>query len=289
MIKANILKLIASVAKHCPKLVWQARSLKRRHKIVHIARPRCLYDMIVRLSIDNANNPLWSLLADKWGVREYIAEHLGEEYLIPSLGCYESVGDIDFEKLPNEFVLKTNNGCSSNVIVSDKSKLDIRATKAFLKSKLEQPYGELTGQLHYSHIKPLIVAEKLMKQGGANTSLIDYKFYCINSKIETIVVITNRKANNHTPETIVRDANWQSVPEMTNQNVVNDVALAKPEHFDELKDIVVRLSKPFKFVRVDMYVIGGRIYFGEFTFTPYSEEHFSTLGCDYIFNKIKEG
>jgi hypothetical protein len=73
---------------------------------------------------------------------------------------------------------------------------------------------------------------------------------------------------------------------MTNQNVVNDVELAKPEHFEELKDIVVQLSKPFKFVRVDMYVIDGKIYFGEFTFTPYSEEHFSKLGCDYIFNKI---
>jgi hypothetical protein len=287
MIKSKILKLIAAVAKRCPKLVWQARSLKRRHKIVHIAHPQCLYDMIVKLSIDNANNPLWALLADKWGARKYIAEHLGEEYLIPSLGCYESVEDIDFASLPNEFVLKTNNGCSSNVIVNDKSKLDIEATKAFLKSKLELPYGEFTGQLHYSHIKPLIVAEKLMKQGGTNTSLIDYKFYCIDSKIETIVVITNRKANNHKPETIVRNENWQSVPEMTNQNVVNDVELAKPEHFEELKDIVVQLSKPFKFVRVDMYVIDGKIYFGEFTFTPYSEEHFSKLGCDYIFNKIK--
>jgi hypothetical protein len=287
MINSKILKLVAVVAKRCPKLVWQARSLKRRHKFVHISHPECLYDMIVKLSIDNANNPLWALLADKWGVRKYIADNLGEEYLIPSLGCYESVDDIDFAKLPSEFVLKTNNGCSSNVIVNDKNKLDIKATKTFLKNKLELPYGELTGQLHYAQIKPLIVAEKLMKQGGTNTSLIDYKFYCIDSKIEAIVVITNRKANNHTPETIVRDENWQSVPEMTNQNVVNDVELAKPEHFEELKDIVVRLSKPFKFVRVDMYVIDGKIYFGEFTFTPYSEEHFSKLGCDYIFNKVK--
>ena len=281
-----MLQILGSVLKHFPKLVWQLRSYRRRKKFINFNTPKDMFSKIAQMSVENANNPLWSKLADKWAVRDYIKKELGEEFLIPLLGCYNSVEEIDFEALPDSFVLKTNNGCSTNIIVPAKDKLNRDEAKKFLAKWQKFPYGEVTAQLHYSHIKPLIIAEKFMIQGGNNSSLIDYKFYCVNGDIEAIVLNLNRKANNHRPETIVRDVNWESIPEMTNQNVVCTREVECPECFDELKSIVRKLAAPFKFVRVDMYVIDNHIYFGEFTFTPYIDDHFSPKGLQYILNKL---
>lgn len=283
-----MIRLLAKIFKHCPKFVWELRSILRRKKFVNFNAPNDLYSKIAQLAVLNANNPMWGRLADKWAVREYIKQEIGEQYLIPSLGCYKSADEIDFDSLPDSFVLKTNNGCGTNVIVPDKSKLDIDKAKKFLDKGLKMPYGELSGQLHYAQIEPLIVAEKFMVQGGNNSSLIDYKFYCVADEIEAVVITMNRKVNNHRPETLVRSADWKAIPEMTNQSVLCTRELECPKCYDELKSIVKKLAAPFNFVRVDMYVIDGKIYFGEFTFTPYADDHLSPLGLNKVLVKINK-
>ena len=209
---------------------------------------------------------LKSRLSDKYAVREWIKETIGEQYLIPLLAVYDSPEQIDYDSLPDKFVIKCNHGCEMNIIVDDKNKLDRNAVARQLLIWLNTTYGVFGFELQYARIKPKIIIEKKMENEGL-ADLIDYKIYCFNGHARYIHINTDRGTQN---KIVFFDTNWVKQSFRYNYPPV-DREIEKPDNLDEMIATAERLAKDFKFVRVDLYRMNdGTIYFGEMTFTPMS-------------------
>ncbi len=208
-------------------------------------------------------DPRKSRLSDKFAVREWVAETIGEEHLIPLLGCWDSFDEIDFDALPNQFVLKTNNGSGTNLIVKDKSKLNLKQTRRLVQDWLDTDFAYYNPFEHqYTAIPPKIIAEQFMVCDTGD--LPDYKFLCFNGKPHFCWVDKNRHSN-HTCDFF--DMEWRHQPWSKYYFKTSDTLPSIPAHFDEMKNIVTALCADFSHVRVDLYNINGKIYFGEMTFT----------------------
>lgn len=206
-------------------------------------------------------NPKMVTCADKVEAKDYVRNIIGDEYLIPTLGVYNSADEIDFEKLPEKFVLKTNNSSSTNIIVKDKSKLDIPLAKKQLDKWLKTPLKKIYGEWHYPLIKPKILCEEFI--GSTTKGLDDYKFFCFNGKVNYGWIDVGRYTE-HKARAIF-DRNWNRVPmTLFTRDYKGDAP--KPKNYDKMVEIAESLSKEFKLVRVDFYNIDGKIYFGEMTF-----------------------
>lgn len=217
-------------------------------------------------------NPLKTQLTDKYLVRKYIAETIGEEYLIPILSidgkdCWENADEIDFEKLPDRFVIKCNHGSGYNVIVKDKKRLtekEIKKIKRRLNGWLKENFAFVSGlELQYRDIKPLIYIERYM---AIDDDLPDYKFMCFSGTVKYVWVDVGRYIHHRRT---VYDLDFKPMPFRlhTYEPVLTDV---KPDRFDEMVDIARRLCGGWRYIRVDLYSVNGRIYFGELTFSSAS-------------------
>lgn len=271
------MNILANIAARCPKTIWRLRYLKRRHKLLSFSKPSDLYAHMVCLAMKHAHDPLWSRAADKYAVRSMVAELIGEKYLTKLYGAWERAEDIDFKNLPEGYVLKTANGCGTNVIVRPGAAIDIDKTRRQLNKWLKMPYGQYTAQQHYTHIPPRIIAEELLSDSNSTpgSSPADYKFYCFNGKPMYMLLCTNRVPNSHRYDRMVYDMDWNQRREFVKLASENYRALPKPECWEELKEVVAKLSQPFEMVRVDFYVINGRPVFGELTLTPGLDYHTS--------------
>lgn len=271
-----LIKLLAKVARRMPKVILQMRYFKHKYCLMNfdgsIDHVDTLMQYINRSALANRTNSRWALMADKYGVREQVARIIGEEHLIPLYGHWKAVDDIDFNTLKTPCVLKTNNGCGTNIYIHNMSDVNVEDIRTKLKKALNYPYPELSGQLHYSLIEPCIIAEKLMDQGGGHKSLTDYKVYCVNGEPQFINVFSDRNEIDHfdfnlqpyTPK-------WQKIaPGLSLYEVGNDAPIAenRPDCLEQMLDYARRFAKGEEFVRVDFYIIGGQIYFGEQTYTP---------------------
>ncbi len=209
------------------------------------------------------NDPRKAVLADKYKVREWVANQIGQEYLIPLLGVWNTFDAIDFDTLPNQFVLKTNHGSGTNYIVKDKTALDYKDAKSKFNDWLATDYGYLDGfELHYSDIKPLIIAEKYMETSIGE--LQDYKFLCFGGKAHYCWVDLGRFAQ-HTRT--VFDMDWRLQPWTQAEYGISKEPIPRPQNFDIMIQLAENLAKDFEQVRVDFYNDDGKIYFGEMTFT----------------------
>jgi hypothetical protein len=223
----------------------------------------------------------WSDLADKLKVREYV-NNCSLGYLLNDFYAkYDSIDEIDISKLPDSFVMKTNNGCGDILIVHDKSKVKNKDIKKYFKKKLKEKYGVFTAEPHYLMIKPCIIAEKLLENSSlASSSLIDYKFLCFDGKVKYILACTNRKGSHcdlfsYDLDWNFRDDCFPLLPGM----------VPKPQSFSLMIEACEILSKGFPFVRIDFYESEGKPVFGEMTFTPgagfinyYTPEFLTELG-----------
>lgn len=207
-------------------------------------------------------NPLKPLLADKYRVREWIKEKIGEEYLIPLLGAWNRFDEIDFDRLPKRFVMKTNHGTGTNYIVKDKSVLNRKMAKCMFDDWLATDYGFLSFERHYSEICPKIIVEKYMETEYGE--LQDYKFLCFDGKPYYCWVDMGRYSE-HTRN--VYDLEWRLQPWKQERYGVYKNKIPKPKNFDKMIELAAILSERFSHVRVDLYNIDGKIYFGEMTFT----------------------
>lgn len=208
-------------------------------------------------------DPVKSLLSDKYAVRNWIKEKIGEKYLIPLLGCWESFDEIDFDSLPEQFVLKTNNGSGTNLIVRDKSKLDLKKTKRLVNNWLETKFDcKNPFEYQYRDIEPKIIAEKFMKT--ETEDLLDYKFLCFDGKPYFCWVDIDRHSNH---KRNIYDMEWilQSWNQWCYGNYEKEIPC--PNCFEEMKCLAAVLSQGFSHVRVDLYLINDQIFFGEMTFT----------------------
>lgn len=210
------------------------------------------------------STPLKAKLTDKYAVREWVADVIGEQYLIPLLGVWNHYDEIDFSKLPEKFVLKTNNGSGTNLIVTDKSKINHKKSKKDFEFWLKQDFA-FSGrgyEMHYSLIEPKIIAEKYIvdKSGELN----DYKFLCFDGEPHFVWVDVGRYSK-HCRNVYDLDWNLQPWKQFTYDNTKEPIQ--KPDNLKNMIEISRKLSKGFGHVRVDLYNVDGEIYFGEMTFT----------------------
>lgn len=208
-------------------------------------------------------NPLKSLCADKVRVRGYLEERHLDQYLVPILGCWNNTADIDFDSLPNEFVLKCNHGCGYNIIVKDKSNFSQKSACELLDKWLKEDYSKACNEYHYSHIQPLIFAEEYIPSfddGG----IVDYKIHCIGNKAEWILVCSERQKTGH-PQLSAYTLDWKPLDCL---KTPYGTPIKKPKYLNEMIEIANKIAKDFHFVRVDFYETEDQLYIGELTFTP---------------------
>lgn len=207
----------------------------------------------------------YSRYVDKFLVREYVKEKIGEQYLIPLLGVYDNPEEIDYSNLPDKFVLKCNHGSGYNIIVEDKSKINIKRTNQKLRKWLKEDYYKIKREYQYKYVEKKILCEELIKD--KNNKLVDYKFFCFNGNPEFFKIDLDRYSEH---KVNFYDLNWNllNIKEAGYKN--SNERLSCPENFNEMIEIVKKICKEFQFVRVDLYNVDGKIYFGELTFTPAS-------------------
>lgn len=235
----------------------------------------------------NDRNPLYTQLVDKYEVRNYIAENIGEEYLIPLLGVWDNFEDIDFSKLPNEFVLKCTHDSGGLIICNGKNKLDIEEARKKINRSLKENYYYHSREWPYKNVKPRIICEELLKTKDGNLPS-DYKFHCFNGEPDNVMVCIERSTGN--PRFYFFNEKWELLRyNIAGKNAADNFTLPKPKKIDEMFEIARRLSENIPFVRVDLYYENDKIYFGEMTFFPQSGFDSNLLeSTDLLFgSKIK--
>lgn len=209
--------------------------------------------------------PDYTMMVDKYKVREYIKEKLGEEYLIPLLGVWDNAEDINFDKLPNRFVLKCNHNSGLGMyICKDKSKLtekQIKVIRKNLTKGLQQDYYLTGREWPYKDVPRKIIAEKYMEDKTGQ--LRDYKFYCFNGEPKIIMINSDREIEKTKADYFDMDFNWIDLKWGYEHALVKP---SKPINFEKMKEIAGVLSKNIPELRVDFYEVNNKIYFGELTF-----------------------
>lgn len=208
------------------------------------------------------NHALYAFLADKYAVREFVTERVGSRYLVPLYGAYDRLTADVFADLPDRFIIKATHGCKWHQIVRDKSQLDVAATVRRFNRYLKQTYGSTSGQYHYRLIRPRIVIEELLDDGGDSPP--DYDFFCYHGPqgfdYSLAVVMPHGTRAAHFRH------DW-STTDMT-CTAAEAERVRAPANFAEMVDVAERLSRGFDFLRIDLYNVAGRICFGEVTCTP---------------------
>lgn len=250
-------------------------------KKLNLENPTTFNEKLQWLKLYN-RRPEYTMMADKYLVREYIAKTLGEEYLIPLLGVWDDPDEIDFDALPDQFVLKCNHNSGTGMcICKDKSKLDIAKVRRELKRGLKENYYLKHREWPYRDIQRKIVCEKYMDDGSGE--LKDYKFMCFDGTPRCSFVCSDRFSPEGLKVTFY-DMNWKIMP-FERHYPHSEVPIKKPQSYEEMVRLAEVLAKGIPFVRVDFYEIAGRPYFGELTLFPGSgceefspEEWDATLG-----------
>jgi len=268
--KAFIKYIASKIGKFNPEFIVRIRYWLRFHKRIDLDNPKNLNEKIQYLSL-RTDTSAWTRLTDKYLVRDYVKECGLEETLVPLLGKWDSADDIDFESLPSRFILKTTHGSGDSIIVNDKSCCNIDEIRSSIRKTLKETYGLSEGNPHYSRIKPAVVAEELLENDEVSarysTSLIDYKIWCFNGKAYYIWTCTDR--TKHGTRVMTYDKEWNAHPEYSvfTSHYMRGETIPKPDGLDRMLNIAEALAKPFPVVRVDLYNLQGKVYFGEMTFT----------------------
>lgn len=258
----NIRLSILSFLKFVPDemMIRMEYRLKIKKKL-HLNPPATFNEKMQWLKL-NDRKPIYTIMADKFACREYIKERIGEQYLVPIYGVWESVEDIPFGNLPKEFVIKCTHDSGSVIICKDRQKLDIGDTKKRLRKRLKKNAYLYGREWPYKDIKPRIIAEKLLKDDRYEFLPV-FKIFCFNGTPQIIQQLLNDKQPNETVDYF--DTDWnrlnmiQRFPNSTNP-------IEKPIKLEEMLNIARRLSKGTAFLRVDLYEVNGEVFFSEHTF-----------------------
>ena len=240
------------------------------------------YKVIMRKKIDFSNpqtfneklqwlklydrNPEYTKMVDKYEAKKYVSDIIGEEYIIPTLGIYDKFDDIDFEKLPNQFVIKCTHDSGGLVIVRDKKNIDIKMIKKIITKSLKRNFYYSYREWPYKHVKPRIIVEKYMHDCNQK-DLIDYKFFCFNG-YPKFLYVSQGLENHETARMDFLDLNFNKMPFKRNDYDNFKIIPEKPLNFEKMKDFAKKLSKKTTFVRVDFYEVNSKLYFSELTFFP---------------------
>lgn len=254
-----------------------------KHKI-NWERPEDLNQWIAWLQF-NTDTSLWVTLADKFRMQTYIKSKGYEDITVPILAVWETADQIDFTHLPTKFVLKCNNGSGDVLIIQDKDNVKIDEVKKYFRNQLSRKFGRNSAEPHYLKIEPLIIAEQLLdvrKQSIDSSSLIDYKLWCFNGKVDRVFVCSDRTKNQFVVD--LYDKDWNNIADgnmkFDSHHLKASKPMPKPFSYDRMVAIASELSKGLPEVRIDFYEIDGKPYLGEFTLTSASGRmDYFTEGC----------
>lgn len=208
-------------------------------------------------------NPKYTKMVDKYDVKDYVDGKIGSEYIIPTIGVWDHFEDIDFSKLPSQFVLKCTHDCGGLIICQDKSKLDLNKAKKKINRSLNKNYFFSGREWPYKNVKPRIIVEPYIEDSETK-ELRDYKFFCFDGEVKAMYIATDRNSLNETKFDFF-DENFNHLP-FTNAHPNAKFQPKKPLNFDKMKFLAEKLSVGIPHVRVDFYEANGKIYFGELTF-----------------------
>lgn len=234
---------------------------------LNLDNPQTFSEKLQWLKLYN-RKPEYTQMVDKVGAKEYVASIIGEEYIIPTLGVWNRVEDIDWDTLPNQFVLKCTHDSGGLVICSDKSKVDIDAAKRKLKWGLKRNFYAQNREWPYKNVKHRIIGEQYMVD-ESGYELKDYKWFCFNGEPKALFIATDRGVEGEETKFDFFDAEFNHLP-FTNGHPNAKREIAKPKSFEKMKELAAKLSAGQPHLRVDFYDIDGKIYFGELTFYHWS-------------------
>lgn len=250
------------------KLYLQVIYIANMWKILNLKDPKTFNEKLQWLKLYD-QKPEYTMMVDKYRVREYIAKTIGEEYLIPLLGVWEDPEDIDFDALPDQFVLKCNHNSGTGMcICKDKSKLDVEQVKRELKKGLLQDYYLSGREWPYKNVKRCITAEQYMEDPETE-ELRDYKFFCFDGKAKALFVATDRQTVGEETKFDFFDLDFNHL-DFTNGHPNAAIIPQKPSQLEKMRELAEKLSCGIPHVRVDLYEVAGKIYFGELTFSHWS-------------------
>lgn len=256
--------LVNRVCRMIPDKMWlQIKYVVRMGKFPNLNHPKTFNEKIQWLKLHN-RKPEFSAMVDKYEVKKLIAEQIGEEYLIPTLGVWDKIEEVDFDTLPNQFVIKCTHDSGGLVICKDKQNLDLEKAKKKISSSLSNNYYWHGREWPYKSVKPRIIAEQYMVD-ESGVELKDYKIFNFGGEPKLIQVDFNRFVK-HTKN--IYDTQWKYQNVAINYPTDPNVDIKKPECLDKMLELARELSKGIPFLRTDFYVINGKIYFGELTFSP---------------------
>ncbi len=255
--------------KTCLKLLWWAETGTR----LNLNNPVGFNEKLQWLKLYD-HRPEYTKYVDKVLVRDYVKETIGEKYLVPAIGVYDNPEQIDFDSLPDKFVIKCNHNSGEGMCVcNDKSLIDVKNVKDKLNQELRKNYFYENREWPYKNVVPKLLCEQfIIDKNPKNTSgtLIDYKFHCFNGEPKFIYVGTDDISSGTKGESKLSffDLNWKMSPFYRTDHKPISIDVEKPDCFDEMMDIARKLSKGIPFVRVDLYWVNNQILFSEMTFFP---------------------
>ena len=284
MNKKRILKKVKYSLRFLPdKMYLQLHYFIKFKRFINFKDPKTFNEKINWLKIHD-RNPEYTKMVDKYEAKEYVKNIIGEKYIIPTIGVWDKFEDIDFQKLPDQFVLKCTHDSEGLVIVKDKSKLDIREAKKKIEEAMRYNFFYIGREYPYKNIKPRIIAEPYLED-STNHELRDYKFFCFNGKVEIYKIDFNRQTK-HQANYYDRKGNLLKFGEVICPPDYNK-KIKKPEKLKLMIKLAEQLSSDDCFVRIDFYQVNGQVFFGEKTFYPASGfGKFTDPKWDYNLGKL---
>lgn len=229
---------------------------------LNLGHPTSFFEKIQWLKLYD-HRPEYTVMADKYAVKKWVADRIGERYAIPTLGLWNRVEEIDFDALPERFVLKTTHDNGGVVICRDKSSFDRKAAVNKLKIHMKRDFYAFTKEWPYKDIPHRIMAEPYMEDGSGG--LIDYKVYCLGGTPVFMHVVHGRYKDMHVN---FYDMDWRLMPFSFGGYPTYDSQLKRPSGLAEMNRVSVELSRGIPFVRIDFYEVDGAVFLGEMTFFP---------------------
>ena len=263
------------------KLYLQLKYFYRFHKFPDLKDPKTYNEKLQWLKLYD-RRPIYTTMADKYEAKKYVASIIGDKYIVPTYGVWNRFEEIDFNSLPNQFVLKCTHDSGGVVICKDKSKLDIEKAKDKINKSLNTNYYYHSREWPYKDINPRIIAEKYIEDESGD--LTDYKFFSFDGETKALYVATDRQSKEETKFDFYDDK--FNHLDLVNSHPNSSKENKKPKQFDEMISLANKLSKGYPHIRVDFYEVNGKIYFGELTFYHMSGfQPFYPEKWDYIFGE----
>lgn len=246
----------------------------------HLRNPQTFNEKLQWLKLHD-HRPIYTTMVDKLKVKEYVANTIGAEYVVPTIASWRTAEEIDWEALPQRFVLKCTHDSGGLVICTEKSSLDKKAASEKLRQCLQNDFYKAAREWPYKDVERRIIAEEYIESPDGD--LKDYKFFCFDGKVRALFVASDRNTPGEETKFDFFDADYNHLP-FTNGHPNAAQIPARPHNFELMKQLAARLSKDIPEVRIDLYEVGNRVLFGEMTFFHHSGlEPFTPEEWDYTF------